>query len=174
MWIHELHWHCWNYISSSTGQRCYCIYCLLSVWWKKLEECEDKNGAQCPRVVVSGSLGDIDFTSSVWWHEDTNAFLLFEMLHKVLFLYSLLPFFFPLSLNLYEDQRGLFPKISLETVAMQQHNTVLIHTRNDCVNALFPEPAAWLLMQRSGFSSSASFPALTKCTFCYLFFNITW
>lgn len=55
--------------------------------------------------------------------------LLFEMLHKALFLCSLLPFF-SLSLHLYEDQRGLFPKISLETVAMQQHNTALIHTRN--------------------------------------------
>lgn len=37
------------------------------------------------------------------------------------------------------------PKISLETVAMQQHNTVLIQTSNFTVRLLFfPKPAATL------------------------------
>lgn len=61
------------------------------------------------------------------------------MLHKARFA-TVCPFFSPCRCIYMKTKEDCFwPKISLETVAMQQHNTALIHNRNLNVWLLFPD-----------------------------------
>lgn len=71
-------------------------------------------------------------------------FLSGEMVHETICIPAVCPFLCGCSI-VRTSKKCSWPKISLETVAMQQHNTALIQTSNFTVRLLFfPKPAAAL------------------------------
>lgn len=167
---------CMNYISSTTGQR-RCALSALNLmkeaWlmWRKKWSAKSKIWGF--RIITRHWV----YQLCVMVRRRKHLFSLCCLkcfLHKASFLYNLLPFFSPVVAFIWRPKRTVSKDFSGNCCYATAQYCAHTHQKLDCVNALFPKRAAWLLMRCSEFSSPASFCALIICTFCYLFFNITW